>query len=95
MKKFDDKIPARQFDNFQVPLLPLALFFVFSLNGTNHLLITTSIFNFQFVNFTEIMTKHTSTSEKETAFALAALMEIPLQYKAAREFGLLGYVLFL
>ncbi|KAH6768734.1 phospholipid-binding protein family [Perilla frutescens var. frutescens] len=60
MKKFDDKIPAREFDNFQ------------------------------FVNFTEIMSKHTSSSEKETAFALAALMEIPLQYKAAREFGLLG-----
>ncbi|XP_057765225.1 E3 ubiquitin-protein ligase RGLG4 [Salvia miltiorrhiza] len=62
MKKFDDKIPAREFDNFQ------------------------------FVNFTEIMSKYTSSAEKETAFALAALMEIPLQYKAAREFGLLGRV---
>lgn len=38
------------------------------------------------------MSKYTSTSDKETAFALAALMEIPLQYKAAREFGILGYV---
>ncbi|CAI9115699.1 OLC1v1016676C1 [Oldenlandia corymbosa var. corymbosa] len=60
MKKFDDKIPAREFDNFQ------------------------------FVNFTEIMSKYRSDSEKETAFALAALMEIPLQYKATKEFGLLG-----
>ncbi|KAL3513862.1 hypothetical protein ACH5RR_026579 [Cinchona calisaya] len=60
MKKFDDKIPAREFDNFQ------------------------------FVNFTAIMNKYQSASEKETAFALAALMEIPIQYKAAREFGLLG-----
>ncbi|XP_042043182.1 E3 ubiquitin-protein ligase RGLG4-like isoform X1 [Salvia splendens] len=60
MKKFDDKIPDRDFDNFQ------------------------------FVNFTEIMSKSTSSAEKETAFALAALMEIPVQYKAAREFGLLG-----
>ncbi|KAK6124553.1 hypothetical protein DH2020_041701 [Rehmannia glutinosa] len=62
MKKFDDKIPAREFDNFQ------------------------------FVNFTAIMSKNVSSSEKETAFALAALMEIPIQYKAAKEFGLLGRV---
>lgn len=60
MKKFDDKIPSRDFDNFQ------------------------------FVNFTEIMSKKASSSEKEAAFALAALMEIPLQYKAAIELGLLG-----
>ncbi|KAL3627145.1 E3 ubiquitin-protein ligase rglg4 [Castilleja foliolosa] len=62
MKKFDDKIPAREFDNFQ------------------------------FVNFTAIMSKNTSSSEKETAFALAALMEIPIQYKATKEFGILGRV---
>ncbi|KAJ9168556.1 hypothetical protein P3X46_020062 [Hevea brasiliensis] len=60
MKKFDDKIPAREFDNFQ------------------------------FVNFTAIMSKNTTTSEKETEFALAALMEIPFQYIAAREFGIIG-----
>ncbi|KAJ6899981.1 hypothetical protein NC652_026200 [Populus alba x Populus x berolinensis] len=60
MKRFDDKIPAREFDNFQ------------------------------FVNFTAIMSKNATISEKETAFALAALMEIPLQYKAAVEFGMIG-----
>lgn len=60
MKKFDDKIPAREFDNFQ------------------------------FVNFTAIMSKNGTPVEKETAFALAALMEIPIQYKAAMEFGILG-----
>ncbi|TKY68545.1 E3 ubiquitin-protein ligase RGLG2 [Spatholobus suberectus] len=60
MKKFDDKIPARDFDNFQ------------------------------FVNFTDIMSKKSSPSEKEAAFALAALMEIPFQYKAVIELGLLG-----
>ncbi|KAM1107619.1 hypothetical protein EV1_004319 [Malus domestica] len=60
MRKFDDKLPSREFDNFQ------------------------------FVNFTEIMSKHTTSSEKEAAFALAALMEIPIQYKAAVEFGILG-----
>lgn len=46
----------------------------------------------QFVNFTDIMTKKSSPSEKETAFALAALMEIPFQYKAAIELELLGLV---
>uniref|UniRef100_A0A6N2K3T3 RING-type domain-containing protein n=1 Tax=Salix viminalis TaxID=40686 RepID=A0A6N2K3T3_SALVM len=33
--------------------------------------------NFQFVNFTEIMSKNAATSRKETEFALSALMEIP------------------
>ncbi|KAF7819498.1 E3 ubiquitin-protein ligase RGLG2-like [Senna tora] len=46
--------------------------------------------NFQFVNFTEIMSKNIPPSRKETAFALAALMEIPSQYKAAIELNLLG-----
>ncbi|KAK4285615.1 hypothetical protein QN277_002291 [Acacia crassicarpa] len=62
MKKFDDKIPARDFDNFQ------------------------------FVNFTDIMSKNSSPSQKEAAFALAALMEIPFQYKAVIELGILGRV---
>ena len=44
----------------------------------------------QFVNFTAIMSKNATISEKETAFALAALMEIPFQYKAAAEFGIIG-----
>ncbi|CAJ2666032.1 unnamed protein product [Trifolium pratense] len=46
--------------------------------------------NFQFVNFTEIMSKNIPSSRKEAAFALAALMEIPSQYKAAIELDLLG-----
>lgn len=46
--------------------------------------------NFQFVNFTEIMSKKLSTSRKETEFALSALMEIPSQYKATMELHLLG-----
>ncbi|GLT67221.1 hypothetical protein SLA2020_395450 [Shorea laevis] len=61
MKKFVDKIPSRDFDNFQ------------------------------FVNFTDIMSKNKSPSEKEIDFALAALMEIPLQYKATIELGPLGH----
>ncbi|EOX92609.1 Copine family isoform 3 [Theobroma cacao] len=38
--------------------------------------------NFQFVNFTKIMSENTEPSKKEAAFALAALMEIPYQYRA-------------
>ncbi|KAK5833420.1 hypothetical protein PVK06_017246 [Gossypium arboreum] len=46
--------------------------------------------NFQFVNFTEIMSKNTDSSRKQAEFALSALMEIPAQYKATIELGLLG-----
>ncbi|GLT43439.1 hypothetical protein SLA2020_173860 [Shorea laevis] len=46
--------------------------------------------NFQFVNFTEIMLKDTSHAQKETDFALAALMKIPSQYKATIELNILG-----
>ncbi|CAL9050553.1 unnamed protein product [Musa banksii] len=46
--------------------------------------------NFQFVNFTEIMSRNISASRKETEFALAALMEIPSQYKATIDLQLLG-----
>ncbi|KAK8643493.1 hypothetical protein V6N13_012788 [Hibiscus sabdariffa] len=46
--------------------------------------------NFQFVNFTEIMSKNTDSSRKQAEFALSALMEIPSQYKATIELGLLG-----
>ncbi|KAL8137910.1 hypothetical protein V2J09_003911 [Rumex salicifolius] len=46
--------------------------------------------NFQFVNFTDIMSKNVNESRKQTEFALGALMEIPSQYKATLELGLLG-----
>ncbi|XP_071702092.1 E3 ubiquitin-protein ligase RGLG2-like [Rutidosis leptorrhynchoides] len=46
--------------------------------------------NFQFVNFTEIMSKNINRSKKEAEFALAALMEIPSQYKATLELNILG-----
>lgn len=46
--------------------------------------------NFQFVNFTEIMSKHMDPSRKEAEFALSSLMEIPSQYKATLELNILG-----
>lgn len=46
--------------------------------------------NFQFVNFTEIMSKNINQTRKDTEFALAALMEIPSQYIATLELGILG-----
>lgn len=42
------------------------------------------VFLLQFVNFTKIMSENTDTSKKEAAFALAALMEIPYQYRATQ-----------
>ena len=38
----------------------------------------------QFVNYTEIMARHTDPACKEAAFAKAALMEIPKQYTAIK-----------
>ncbi|KAG8385911.1 hypothetical protein BUALT_Bualt03G0094300 [Buddleja alternifolia] len=49
--------------------------------------------NIQFVNFTEIMSRNVPLSHNETEFALAALMEIPLQYRATLELQLLGVFL--
>ncbi|XP_078167092.1 E3 ubiquitin-protein ligase RGLG3-like [Carex rostrata] len=46
--------------------------------------------NFQFVNFTEIMSMNMPDSAKEAQFALQALMEIPLQYAAIQGLGILG-----
>lgn len=46
--------------------------------------------NFQFVNFTAIMSKNVPLIRKETEFALSALMEIPTQYKATIELNILG-----
>lgn len=88
MKKFDDKIPVRDFDNFQVWNQHEIV------NGCNFFVCNSKIISLllQFVNFTDIMSKKSSSSEKEAAFALAALMEIPFQYKAAIELGLLGLV---
>uniref|UniRef100_A0A0D9X9A0 VWFA domain-containing protein n=1 Tax=Leersia perrieri TaxID=77586 RepID=A0A0D9X9A0_9ORYZ len=46
--------------------------------------------NFQFVNFTEIMSRPIPAYKKEAEFALSALMEIPEQFKAAVNLQLLG-----
>ncbi|ONK57983.1 uncharacterized protein A4U43_C09F6440 [Asparagus officinalis] len=40
--------------------------------------------NFQFVNFTKVMSSNMDVKKKEAAFALAALMEIPFQYRATQ-----------
>ncbi|KAL6225466.1 hypothetical protein ACLB2K_004316 [Fragaria x ananassa] len=47
--------------------------------------------NFQFVNFTKIMSDNRDLSQKEAAFALAALMEIPSQYRATQRLHFSSY----
>ncbi|KAJ0818257.1 putative copine [Helianthus annuus] len=46
--------------------------------------------NFQFVNFTDIMSKNVDPLRKQTEFAVNALMEIPSQYQATLQLGILG-----
>ncbi|XP_020698548.1 E3 ubiquitin-protein ligase RGLG2-like isoform X1 [Dendrobium catenatum] len=46
--------------------------------------------NFQFVNFTEIVSKKIDQRRKYMEFALDALMEIPSQYNATLDHGILG-----
>ncbi|KAK7247369.1 hypothetical protein RIF29_42250 [Crotalaria pallida] len=48
--------------------------------------------NFEFVNFTEIMSKKVDSTRKETEFALAALKEIPTQFLKTIELGILRLV---
>ncbi len=60
MKKYDDGLPTRRFDNFQ------------------------------FVNYTEI-TQNAANADPDIAFALAALMEIPDQFRAVRDLGMLNW----
>ncbi|KAF8411722.1 hypothetical protein HHK36_004280 [Tetracentron sinense] len=47
--------------------------------------------NFQFVNFTKIMSENKEMSKKEADFALAALMEIPFQYQATQSLKIVDY----
>ncbi|AQK98072.1 Copine (Calcium-dependent phospholipid-binding protein) family [Zea mays] len=78
MQHFDDCIPERAFDNFQYPVLAIVLVPVIVLHKVVNILII------PFVNFTGIMSTSKDMSKKEAAFALAALMEIPSQYKATQ-----------
>ena len=93
MHQFDDNIPARSFDNFQVTFLQIIS------NMQQNILIhkwtsmTLHFFFLQFVNFTEIMSKSIAADRKEAEFALSALMEIPTQYKATIDLQLLGYLI--
>lgn len=98
MREFDDNIPARAFDNFQASfhsyLDIILLYFgacIFLLIIGQCLIENQSVLlALQFVNFTEIMSKNMDRSRKEAEFALAALMEIPSQYKATLELNILG-----
>jgi len=87
MREFDDNIPSRAFDNFQVPNWTRER--RIHLYGESYLSICSC--SMQFVNFTEIMSKSIPSDKRETEFALAALMEIPSQYKATIDLQLLGY----
>nr|CAB3479501.1 unnamed protein product [Digitaria exilis] len=64
------------------PLIYAAISVVENSNWQYHVLVI--IADGQFVNFTGIMSTNMDMSKKEAAFALAALMEIPSQYKATQ-----------
>ena len=91
MHQFDDNIPARSFDNFQV--IVLQIMSSIQLNNLVQNNIGMEVYFMQFVNFTEIMSKSIAAERKEAEFALSALMEIPEQYKATLDLQLLGYLL--
>ncbi|CAD6262197.1 unnamed protein product [Miscanthus lutarioriparius] len=46
--------------------------------------------NFQFVNFSEIMSRETAKSRNEAALAFEVFSKVPLQFKAAMELGISG-----
>ncbi|KAG7954393.1 hypothetical protein I3843_11G014500 [Carya illinoinensis] len=46
--------------------------------------------NFQFVNFTEIMSRNMNQTEKEAEFSLAGLLKLPSQYRKIIELNLVG-----
>lgn len=92
MRQFDDNIPSRAFDNFQVNCIAVLWkhdtpYFLSNMINTN------TAGGMQFVNFTQIMSRPIPASKKEAEFALSALMEIPEQFKAAMSLQLLGYFL--
>lgn len=93
MREFDDNIPARAFDNFQVSIVcfysgTCFCYCLKCLTQSEKCYFCTLIL--QFVNFTDIMLKNMDRSRKEAEFALSALMEIPSQYKATIELDILG-----
>ncbi|KAJ9163822.1 hypothetical protein P3X46_023451 [Hevea brasiliensis] len=70
------------------PIVEMAITIVKQSGGQYHVLVI--IADGQFVNFTEIMSMNMDRSRKEAEFSLAALMEIPSQYKATLELNILG-----
>lgn len=47
--------------------------------------------NFQFVEFSKVMDRKISDNEKECLFAMNTLMEVPFQFQALKEAGILGH----
>ena len=66
MEDFDDKIPARDFDNVRITSFPHHLHIFNRVDVSSK--------QFQFVNFTELMSQN---QNRPAVFAVTALMEIP------------------
>lgn len=94
MEAFDDELPERSFDNFQVSRIANDL--LGDIKEKRMCAEELNLFLFfhelQFVNFTALSNKLIlDPQQREARFALSALMECPFQYKIIQNLNLMQH----